>query len=155
MSLTPQQVKTAISIGKYGGCLPACSGGLIIGRYNLAGCRVVVEIVRGQEGGSYPLLPGQIQHLYQPVVNKNGWWTRIDDPRATPRQLVKVVVKFKGEEHERYFFLKEKTKNAVVRVSNFINTTEKYINVVINNIKHLATKGTVRIKNLMLKYWKR
>lgn len=155
MSLTPQQVKTAISIGKYGGCLPACSGGLIIGRFNLAGCKIKVEIIKAQEGGSYPLLPGEIQNLYQPVVNQDGWWTRIDDPAGTPRRLVKIKVNFNSEDHERYFFVKDKNTKHIIRIANILNQTEKRIKAVVTNIKHHATNGYVKVNNLVLKYWKR
>lgn len=152
MSLTPEQVKTAITIGKYGGCLPACSGSIITGSFNLAGCKVIVVPARVQEGGSHPLLPGEIQHLYQPVQEQPGWWTRQDDP--VPKQLVQVKITFNDKEYDKYLMLSERRKNAVISIVNFIDSTDQRIRVAASKLKKQTTRAIVSIKNFALRWRK-
>ena len=110
MTLTPAQVKTAVIIGKYGGCLPACdNGAMISGWFNLAGCRVTVAVVRG--GGTIPMAPGEIQNFYTPVDDAGEWWVRIDDldPFKKPKRLVKVEVEFKDKKTEKVYLVSERS----------------------------------------------
>ena len=153
--LTPAQVKTAVIIGKYGGCLPACTGGAIItGSFNLAGCVTIIEPPQeiDIEGGTIPMLPGEIQELYQPVPDQPGWWTRRDDPRK-PKQLVKVEIKIKGKEYEKYLMVGKKSKRMMVKVANVILATEQRIKVAAKSIKHHKNRATVTVKNFVKKWW--
>lgn len=150
--LTDAQVKTAVLIGKYGGCLPACSGSIITGRFNLAGCITIISPPPDLEGGMIPMLPGEIADFYQPVPDQPGWWTRLDDPKR-PKQLIQVNIKFKGKDYEKYLMVGDKTKNMMVRVANVVLATEQYMRVNVKRIKHRANRATVTIKNFVKKWW--
>ena len=155
MTLTPAQVKTAVTIGKYGGCLPACDGGAIItGHFNLAGCvTVIIQKPSPQEGGVIPMAPGEIANMYQPVEDQPGWWTRIDDPTGPPRQIIKIIVKIGEKEFEKYALVTERTRERTVTVANFINATEERIKVAVKNIRRLPNRAKVTIQNFVKKWW--
>ena len=71
MTLTAAQVKTAVLIGKYGGCLPACENGtMITGSFNLICTGVGIRGGKGTPKGI--VRKGQIDHyIYNVPVAKN------------------------------------------------------------------------------------
>lgn len=152
MPLTPAQVKTQIITGGIS-CLPACSGGLITGWiFNLAGC-IEVVVVPGV-GGSYPLAPGEIGKLYQPVdspagtLNDPPFYVRPED-QPDPFSLKHHVIirfKFNGEVIEKEYIVSPQRAKTIVRVANFIERTQEHIKVVMNNFKEVS-KHIVKIVN--------
>jgi hypothetical protein len=155
MALTPSQVLTAVSIGKYGGCLPACSGSIITGTFNLAGAKAFVAVTTGYVAGSYPLAPGEIHNLYRPVEQQPGWWIRRDDidPFAKPKRLVHVRVMLNDDEYESWLLMSDKKANAAIKVVNFLNTSQQRVRATIKGFKHLKTTATVQVKNFVKKWW--
>ncbi len=152
MTLTPAQVKTAVIIGKYGGCLPACdNGAMITGWFNLAGCRVNVAVVRG--GGTIPMAPGEIQNFYTPVDDAGEWWVRIDDldPFKKPKRLVKVEVEFKDKKTEKVYLVSERTSTMMVNIANLINRFDELIRPKITKFAQVTTRTVVTIKNFIMR----
>lgn len=146
MALTTQgQVCTQI-ITKGISCLPACDG-LITAVFSLAGC---IEIFIAPEvGGAYPLAPGEIAKLYQPVDPLNPpFYVRPGD-QPDPFSLKHHVIirfKFNGEVIEKEYIVSPQRAKTIVRIVNFIERTRDHIKVVVNNFKEIS-KHVVKIIN--------
>lgn len=137
-------------------CLPACSGGLITGHlFHLVGC---VEVrVRPQVGGSYPLAPGEIGNMYQPVQappgaeNHPAFYVRPNDRDIfSVKNHVTIRVNFGDTFTEKEFVVSEKKARTIVRVANFIDQTEQRIRVTLTNLRRV-TNHAVRIMNFRKK----
>jgi hypothetical protein len=155
MALTGGDVCTAI-ITKGIGCLPACES-IITAQFSLAGLCVITVIPGRNTGGSYPLAPGEIANLYQPVDAPAGFE---DHPAfLTPqdqrdpfkiRQQVRVVVDFRGKVTEREYVVSPRRVSQMVTVANFINKTAEKISVAFGGFKKIA-KESVQILNFRKK----
>lgn len=153
MSLTPQQVITAVSIGEYGGLLPVLDhGAFITGGFNLVNVQFSVT---GYVAGSIPLAPGEIHNFYKPVEHQPGWWIRRDDldPFAKPKRLVHVVIKLGEQEFDKHLLMSDKSMRATISVANFINTTNKRITASVSNFTRVTTTATVQVRNFVKKWW--
>lgn len=151
MSLTPAQVKTQIITGGIS-CLPACSGGLINSWiFNLAGC--VEVIVSPMVGGAYPLAPGEVAKLYQPVDPSDTppFYVRPGEKDIfTDRHHVLIRVKFNGKVTEKEFIVSPRRAQTIVRVANFVNRTQERIQVMAKNFRKI-TNRVVNVTNFRKK----
>ncbi len=154
MALTGGDVCTAI-ITKGIGNLPACES-IITAQFSLAGL-CTVTVIPGGGGGSYPLAPGEIGNLYQPVDAPAGFE---DHPAfLTPqdqrdpykiRQQVRVIIDFRGKRTEKEYIVSPKNAGMIVKVANFINKTQENISIAFNGFKRAVNKS-VQILNFRKK----
>lgn len=154
MALTGNQICTSIITGGLG-CLPACES-IITAQFGLGGlCTVTVEIQDGG-GGSYPLAPGEIANLYQPVdypsvpKTSDGVEYYVPNDSLKSKHVVKVTVEFKGRKTEREFLVNEKRAHMMVKAANFVNKTHERINVVASNIRRVVNHS-VKVLNFRKK----
>jgi hypothetical protein len=147
MALTGDQVCTAI-ITKGLGCLPACDS-LITSRFSLAGVCTISVVVDGG-GGSYPLAPGEIGNLYQPVDRINtpsvsdGIEYYIPHPNQDPfttKKRVTVIVEFRGKKSEYDFVVTPRKAWMLVKAANFINKTQERISATVSNINRVVRRS--------------
>jgi hypothetical protein len=148
--LTPAQVRTQIITGGIS-CLPACSGGLITANiFSLAGCFEIVVKPVGPTGGSYPLAPGAIHDLYQPV-GEPSYLVRPEDRKLfNDARSVVIRVKLGDFETEKEYLVTPRRANMVVRIINFLNKTEEKFRATASNFTRMS-KNVVRALNFRKK----
>lgn len=155
MALTGGDVCTAI-ITKGIGNLPACES-MITSQLSIAGLCTVTVLPGRNTGGSYPLAPGEIGNLYQPVDPPPGFENHpaflVPDDQRDPfavRQQVLLKVKFNNAETEREFLVSPRRAAMAIRVINFINKTADRASVIFKGFKRIVNKS-VQILNFRKK----
>lgn len=150
MALSGDQICTSIITGGLG-CLPACES-IITAQFGLGGlCKVVVEVQDGG-GGSYPLAPGEIANLYQPVdypkvpKTSDGVEHYVPSDPFAIKHTVKITIEFKGKKTEKEFLVGAHRAHLMVKAANFINKTQERIGVVASNIKRVVSHSVEILK---------
>lgn len=149
-----------IDVGLKGGLVtfglgrPACQGMITMMPFQLA-CFLPAPPpppppVPGVSGGTIPLEPGEIHDFYQPVAIDNEG--NFVDPKVYGKKHVIIRVKSEFFEGEREFLVPTKRVKSIVKAVNIVNTTISRMKVSVSNLKQLAIRATVTIKNLK---WKR
>jgi hypothetical protein len=137
------------------------TGGIITGGLGRPACRGIIMNLPfrlaclafpSPLGGSIPLEPGEIHDFYTPVELQNidG---RLVDPKAYGKKTVKIKVESRFFKNEKEYLVSESTAKRLVKIANMANVTRGRIKVAITEIRKVATRATVRIKNLKKKYW--
>jgi hypothetical protein len=143
MPLTPEQVPTAVVIGKYGGGLPASSGSLIISRFNVAGTVIEVEVVEiANRGRSFPA-----EAFYPPRRYEDDDEV-IWKPREDEEYEVIIRVNLGQRQIERHYFVKKQTQVVVTQIMNMLNTTKSRISIGVDGIKKATRKTGAILRNL-------
>ena len=135
----------------------ACDGSFTTAmHFHLWGCEaaIVIPPPPGREGGggSIPLLPGEIQNLYNPVQGQPEFYIPTKaDPFKKPNKIIKVMVKIGDHEYEKELLMKDKPFYTVLRVSNIVNATQHKIKVNVDNIKEKFHSIMINIRNVRKK----
>lgn len=130
--------------------LPACQG-MITMRFHLFPVFTPPPPVdTSGGGGSYPLKPGNIQNLYQPVDSPKIPLDTYSEPYLVPtNREFRPVKKFKfvvtiGEnKYEKDVHLPVITRKIAFNVVNLANSTIDRINVIASGFKKIVTKAKV------------
>lgn len=146
------EVTTPIITGGMGVGIPACRGLIMALPFQL-----LCIVLPGVSGGGIPLQPGEIQDFYKPIDPKifkdlteqpgiqDGEFV---DVSVYGKRKVKIIVAsslFKGEKE---FMITERQKRTIVEASNLINTTFKYMSIVAEDIRSIASRAKIIIENL-------
>lgn len=143
-------VKGAIITGGLG--RPACKGIITILPFQVFGDTVFKVL-----GGSIPLAPGEIQNFYKPVDDKvhipdseestesNGEFV---DSSVYGKRVVGVKITSEFFKGEKQFIIPVNRAKVIFKVANIINSTMKKMQVTVNNLKNIAARTKVYIKNL-------
>lgn len=117
--------------------LPACSS-MIVAFWTLGPCGVVVETPGSMTGGSIPLAPGEIQHLYQPVDHP---WNVIQ-PEQIPQDYVKITVTMNDHKNVKEIFVPKKgfTYKATIKSISFLNAIKSYVSNVNTRLREITSK---------------
>lgn len=151
------KVTTAIITGGMGIGIPACSGLITAFPFQLLCIKLPPPPLR-MGGGSIPLAPGEIQGFYKPVdpniyipdtkttpTQQDGEFV---DPKVFGKRHVAIKVTSRFFEGEKEFLIPEKRYSVVFKVMNVVNRTMEHMSMVATNIRNIATRAKVYIKNL-------
>lgn len=154
---SPLGSPAVIDVGIKGGLItgglgrPACQGIITMLPFQL-GCFIIVPpppIVPPKptnEGGSIPLEPGEIHDFYQPV-DSGTLEGEFVDPRVYGKRLVKLKIISPFFEGEKEYLISERRAKYIIKAMNIANVTRERMNVMASNIKTVATRAKVWIKN--------
>jgi len=145
MALTDAQVKTAVLIGKYGGCLPACEGGaMILGAFNLAGCIIVIQPAeKAFHGGAFR---PEIYYPWRDEEDEVVW-----KPREDEEYEVIINIKLGKRDVKRYYFVRKRTSVVIIQVIHFLNTTKSRVTIGVGAFTKTIKKAAVALRNLVKK----
>lgn len=114
-------------------------------------------VVRDGGGGSIPLRPGEVQNLYKPVdpkvyvpdtkTQQTEQEGEFVDLSVYGKRQVTMTVTSRFFEGEKEFIVPEKRYNTVFKVLSIINKTMERMSIVANNIKSIASRAKVTLKN--------
>lgn len=138
-------------------CTPACIG-MITSHFSLYCTEVPPDPDADGGGGPYPANSGawnQIQDIgdfYKPVPEQ-PFVVPLDQEADYFRRKKQVVLKFKiaDIEVEKIYMIPESRKKGIVTVFNLIDVTRQRISATAGNVKRIASRAVVAIKNLRVK----
>lgn len=131
----------------------ACKGLVITTNFNLW-CGIQVIVTTQPTGGSRPLSPGEIQNFFKPVQPEYqpSYVKPYDyDPLAKPKNHVVIRVTFKDRVVEKEYVVSQKRIGVVIKLVNLVNTTKSRVSAVAQNIRRIASKAIITVKNLRKK----
>jgi len=148
-----------VDVGVKGGLItgglgrPGCNGMITMAPFHLA---CFVRKRKGVSGGVIPLEPGEIQDFYQPIDPETFGKTESEgefvDPKVYGKQKVLIKVTSEYFKGEKEFLVNEGRAKFIIKVVSFANTTISKMSIRVSNIKQIATRATITIKNMK---WKR
>ena len=148
--MSTMAVKAVLLKGLTCGYTTACQSGTSItaGKFTLFCSTPLIRSEPLSTGGSYPLQPGQILQLYQPVPDVDQYLVVPRNQEAEYfRQRVPVTVKLLlGDRsiEKEYLVPKEQAK-IVVNVITLVNVTKERISASIKNIKRIYNRVAVKV----------
>ena len=105
----------------------------------------------GSNGGSKPLLPGQIQHLYKPVPAHQQYYVVPRDQEANffnRNKVFTINMVFNNNTYMKQIEISDQRARTVFKVLNLANMTKDKINVVASGLKNVANRANISIRNL-------
>jgi len=105
----------------------------------------------GSNGGSKPLLPGQIQHLYKVLPQEQQYYVVPRDQEAnffSRNKVFTINMVFNNNTYMKQIEISDQRARTVFKVLNFANMTKDRINVVASGLKNVANRANISIRNL-------
>lgn len=128
--------------------LDAGDGTLITTSWHLLGLNILVSTEMGTSGGSYPLALGEIKNLYRPVPPEmQPYLTPYNYDPFTKKSVVSVKVEFGKKTFEKNYLISKKRAKTAVSVLNFVNATKDKVSTTVKNLKAVAVRAIIRVKN--------
>ncbi len=144
----------------------ACENGTMLtaGPFTLFCVNPVTPREGGGGGGFYPkavtrpLQPGEIQHLYQPVPDKEQFYIvpREQEAEYLRRFLpVRIEVKIGSKTVEKMYMVPQDKAQVLFNIVSMVNATKDRMKVIASSMKRITTKAIVTITNFRLRRPKR
>lgn len=105
----------------------------------------------GSNGGSKPLLPGQIQHLYKVLPQEQQYYVVPRDQEAnffSRNKVFNIELIFNDKTYMKQIEISDQRARTVFKVLNFVNSTKSKIEVAASGLRNVANKAVISVKNL-------
>lgn len=144
----------------------ACENGTMLtaGPFTLFCVNPVVAGGAGGGGGYYPktvtrpLQPGEIQHLYQPVPDKEQFYIvpREQEAEYLRRFLpVRIEIKIGKKTIEKQYMVPQDKARVLFNIVEVVNATKDRMKVMMSGMKRITTQAIVKVTNFRLRKPKR
>jgi len=115
-------------------------------------CGITITVPNVSVGGSKPMAPGEIANFYQPVdYQPLNSGKEVPYEAGRSNNYVKIEISIKDKTYEKEFLVTPRGRKTVAEILNFVNVTKERISVKVTNLKRIAVRAVVTIRNLWRK----